>query len=58
MTLPAMQQAPPDGAKAPNAEVKPFHLPIEPFQGTPEEIERQWYEKVYKGRGDSMAQLT
>src|SRR5258708_24674546 len=33
-------------------------LPIEGFQGTPEEIERQWFEKVYKGRGDSMAQLT
>ena len=35
-----------------------FELPIEPFQGTPDEIERQWFEKVYKGRGDSMAQLT
>jgi len=33
-------------------------LPIEGFQGTAEEIERQWYEKVYKGRGDSMLQLT
>src|SRR5881394_4298936 len=33
-------------------------LQVEPFVGTPEEIERQWYEKVYKGRGDSMAQLT
>lgn len=28
------------------------------FQGTPEEIERQWYEQVYRGRGDSMPQLT
>src|SRR6185312_14997898 len=27
-------------------------------KGTPEEIERQWYEQVYRGRGDSMAQLT
>jgi OPT family oligopeptide transporter len=35
-----------------------FELPIAPFQGTPEEIERQWFEKVYRGRGDSMAQLT
>jgi putative OPT family oligopeptide transporter len=35
-----------------------FQLPITGFQGTPEEIERQWFEKVYKGRGDSMAQLT
>lgn len=35
-----------------------FELRVEPFQGTPEEIERQWFEQVYKGRGDSMAQLT
>jgi uncharacterized oligopeptide transporter (OPT) family protein len=28
------------------------------FKGTPEEIERQWYDEVYRGRGDSMAQLT
>lgn len=33
-------------------------LPLEGFKGTPEEIERQWYEQVYRGRGDSMAQLT
>ncbi len=33
-------------------------LHVEGFQGTPDEIERQWFEKVYKGRGDSMAQLT
>src|SRR5262249_57667409 len=33
-------------------------LPIVGFKGTPEEIERQWYEQVYRGRGDSMAQLT
>jgi uncharacterized oligopeptide transporter (OPT) family protein len=35
-----------------------FELPIEGFTGTPEEIERQWFEKVYRGRGDSMRQLT
>ena len=35
-----------------------FELPVAGFQGTPEEIERQWFEKVYKGRGDSMWQLT
>ena len=35
-----------------------FELPIAGFQGTPEEIERQWFEQVYKGRGDSMLQLT
>ena len=33
-------------------------LPVARFQGTPEEIERQWYEQVYRGHGDSMAQLT
>lgn len=33
-------------------------LPLTGFQGTPDEIDRQWYEQVYKGRGDSMAQLT
>ena len=33
-------------------------LPLEGFQGTPDAIERQWYEEVYRGRGDSMAQLT
>jgi len=33
-------------------------LPIEGFSGTPEEVERQWFEQVYQGRGDSMRQLT
>jgi OPT family oligopeptide transporter len=33
-------------------------LCIEGFQGTPEEIERQWYEQVYTGRGDRMRQLS
>jgi uncharacterized oligopeptide transporter (OPT) family protein len=33
-------------------------LPVEGFKGTPEEIERQWYERVYRGSGDSMLQLT
>jgi uncharacterized oligopeptide transporter (OPT) family protein len=35
-----------------------FELPLKGFRGTPEEIERQWFEQVYKGRGDSMRQLT
>lgn len=35
-----------------------YELPIAGFKGTPEEIERQWYEQCYKGRGDSMLQLT
>src|SRR5213594_1185800 len=33
-------------------------LAIRGFRGTPEEIERQWYEQVYTGRGDRMLQLT
>ena len=33
-------------------------LPVTGFKGTPEEIERQWYEQVYRGRGDRMPQLT
>ena len=33
-------------------------LPIQGFKGTPEEIERQWYEKIYTGRGDRQKQLT
>jgi len=33
-------------------------LPIKGFKGTPEEIERQWFEKIYTGRGDSQRQLT
>lgn len=35
-----------------------FELQVEGFKGTPEQIEDQWFEQVYKGRGDSMAQLT
>src|SRR5690348_10977263 len=44
--------------EAPAENAQEFKLYVEGFQGTPEEIERQWFEKVYKGRGDSMAQLT
>jgi putative OPT family oligopeptide transporter len=33
-------------------------LPVAGFQGTPDEIERQWFEQVYTGRGDRMRQLT
>jgi putative OPT family oligopeptide transporter len=33
-------------------------LPVQGFRGTPEEIERQWYEQVYRGRGDRLPQLT
>lgn len=43
-------------ANAPSA--ANYQLPVEGFRGTPEEIERQWFERCYKGRGDSMLQLT
>ena len=35
-----------------------YELPIEGFKGTPEEIERQWYDQCFKGRGDTVKQLT
>ncbi|HMQ14471.1 MAG TPA: OPT family oligopeptide transporter [Phycisphaerae bacterium] len=37
---------------------EPYKLPIQGFKGTPAEIERQWYEQCYIGRGDRMWQLT
>lgn len=51
---------PAHGQDTPGAESSAyeFQLPVEGFTGTPEEIERQWFEKVYRGRGDSMRQLT
>lgn len=33
-------------------------LRVEGFTGTAEEIENQWFSEVYRGRGDSMKQLT
>jgi putative OPT family oligopeptide transporter len=35
-----------------------FELPLAGFRGTPEEIERQWFEQVYKRRGANTPQLT
>jgi len=51
----SLESTPPTGTQQAGDD---FKLPIEGFTGTPEEIERQWYEKVYRGRGDSMPQLT
>ena len=50
--------AQPESASPTNVPASPTALPVEGFRGTPEEIERQWYEQVYRGRGDSMLQLT
>ncbi len=33
-------------------------IPVEPFKGSPEEIERQWFEQLYLKRGAHMRQLT
>src|SRR5262245_15785993 len=62
--LPSMSQIPP-GRSAPVMDLsvgatdeRDRPLPVTGFKGTPEKIERQWYEQVYRGRGDSMAQLT
>ncbi len=35
-----------------------YELPVEGFKGTAEEVENQWYEKCYVGRGDTVKQLT
>lgn len=48
--LPTDRSPPPAEADVP--------LPLAGFEGTPEEIERQWFEQVYTGRGDRMRQLT
>ena len=54
--LPRVKPTEPAAKNSPaEAEIK---LPLAGFTGTPEEIERQWFEKVYRGRGDSMKQLT
>lgn len=33
-------------------------LPLDGFKGTPDEIEQQWYDQVYRGSGDTIKQLT
>lgn len=55
----AQSPLPAAGAPAPaNANAADHPIFVDGFQGTPAEIERQWYEKVYIGRGDRMPQLT
>src|SRR5262245_39157612 len=48
----------PVGARTSEAGHDSRPLPVQGFRGTPEEIERQWYEQVYRGRGDRLPQLT
>jgi uncharacterized oligopeptide transporter (OPT) family protein len=52
------QENPRAGASPAGTAPELDELPIAGFKGTPEEIEKQWYEQVYVGRGDSMLQLT
>jgi OPT family oligopeptide transporter len=42
----------------PEASDADIDLAIQGFTGTPEEIEKQWFEKIYTGRGDRQSQLT
>src|ERR1039458_9166325 len=48
----------PAGRTPPNGSAYDEPLRVEGFRGTPEEIEAQWFNEVYRGRGDSMPQLT
>ncbi len=57
-TLSAMKETSPTTLKESIKHDEEFKLPVEGFTGTPEEIQRQWFEQVYRGRGDSMKQLT
>ena len=53
------QSSPPPQANSPSEPgLDDFELPITRFQGSPDEIERQWFEQVYTGRGDRILQLT
>ena len=49
-----MNEAPPSATK-PEDDIE---LPLAGFRGTPEEIERQWFEQVYKRHGANTPQLT
>jgi uncharacterized oligopeptide transporter (OPT) family protein len=52
------EAAPGDAHAVAVAAYESYDLPVEGFRGTPEEVERQWYEQCYRGRGDTIAQLT
>jgi putative OPT family oligopeptide transporter len=60
MSMDQEKQQPSGGAEAAISRdaYEKYELPIEGFKGTAEEIERQWYEKCYLGRGDTVKQLT
>jgi uncharacterized oligopeptide transporter (OPT) family protein len=48
----------PPSAAGPGDPYAEYELPVAGYKGTPEEIERQWFEQCYVGRGDTIPQLT
>jgi hypothetical protein len=48
ITQPPTSRTPTAG---PHDPYEDYELPVEGFKGTPEEIERQWYEKCYPDAG-------
>ncbi len=56
------QQSPhpsePGKGASPDNAYENYQLPVEGFKGTAEEVERQWYNNCYLGRGDTIKQLT
>ncbi|MCL5096757.1 MAG: OPT/YSL family transporter, partial [Candidatus Omnitrophica bacterium] len=53
LELPALGKSVPDAVPEDDSP-----LPVAGFKGTPDQIEQQWFEQVYKGRGDTLLQLT
>ncbi len=51
-------KGPDAAAHGPHDPYADYELPVEPFRGTPEEVERAWYHRCYVGRGDTIPQLT
>jgi hypothetical protein len=45
-------------SNAPESVSAPFQVRTHALEGTPENIEREWFETIYHGRGDTLAQLT
>jgi OPT family oligopeptide transporter len=58
MTKPRAGDTAPAAPTPPHDPYADYELPVEPFRGHPDEIERTWYERCYVGRGDTIAQLT
>ncbi len=50
--------APPTDPESAHDAYADYELPVAGFEGGPDEVERQWYEQCYVGRGDSVRQLT